>query len=106
MERYERCGREDLELVDGGPVSDAGVRYEQADSGRRERSARVGRDGELVPQGGGELASANRVLVAPIVEPRDRDPVAFGAGVESARVPLETELGGLDMIVSLTRDTP
>jgi chemotaxis protein CheX len=31
---------------------------------------------------------------------------AFGDGVESARVPLETELGGLDMIVSLTRDTP
>jgi CheY-specific phosphatase CheX len=31
---------------------------------------------------------------------------AFGAGVESARVPLETEMGGMEMIVSLTRESP
>ena len=31
---------------------------------------------------------------------------AFGAGVESARACLETEVGGLEMIVSLTRESP
>jgi CheY-specific phosphatase CheX len=30
----------------------------------------------------------------------------FGPGVESARVPLETDMGGVEMIVSLTRETP
>lgn len=30
----------------------------------------------------------------------------FGAGVESVKVPIQTEVGHLEMIVSLTRETP
>ncbi|MBE0617900.1 MAG: chemotaxis protein CheX [Proteobacteria bacterium] len=30
----------------------------------------------------------------------------FGAGVESVKVPIQTELGSLEMIVSLTRESP